>query len=396
MSALSRLDVPLVSALSTVDAAIMYASKRVSIIPVDPGASKAPLVQWTAYQRQVPSQVTVDRWFTKDFPGASIGIVAGKINGIFAVDLDSDEDAEFFFDKFPYTEHSLTIKTPRGFHVYFQYRDGLKNRVKVFDRKIDVRTSGGYVRAPTSHGYRFLNAGPILAAPPELIAALTSERNITRFKALRDGEPIPEGIRNDSLFRMGCGLQGSGYEDAQIVAAIEAANAKLAVPPLASGEIESICRSIFKYPKGNRSAVSPASLRRVPPGYYICEATRHYPLEWKNRQSHVVEWIDVATGNTYRQFFNQHNRYSPKSKAVVNYYLLFGQYPKRLDRVDFARFVGTIAVVRVFNSKPTLEWAKEFPGLSLPADMTESRVDNVVCALSTNILIPTDKEGEGE
>jgi hypothetical protein len=394
MSGLSKIDVARLSTLSTIEAALMYASNRVSIIPVEPGDGKKPLISWSPYQRQVPSRDSVDRWFTRQFPGAAIGIVAGKLNGILVVDLDNDVDADFFFERFPYAKQSRTIKTPHGLHVYFEHRDRLNNHVGLFARKIDLRTTGGYVRAPTSPGYTFFNDGPILPPPGELVAALTRERNVITRK-VTEGDPIPEGFRNDALFRIGCALQASGYADAEIVATIEAVNAERVVPPLPRREIESICRSVMsRYPKGRRSTPSPASLHRVSPGYYICEAKRHYSMDWKNRQSHVIEWRDIATDFIYRQFFNQHHRFSPKSKAVINYYLLFGEYPKRLDRIDFARFIGTVALVHVVDSRPTVGWAKDFPDLCLPTGLTESRVDSVVCALSTKTL-STKREGEG-
>src|SRR5262249_20028240 len=282
MSGLCTLDVGRLSDLSTIDAALMYASNRVSIIPVEAGDSKKPLIRWSPYQRQVPSRDTVDRWFTKEFPGAAIGIVAGKLNGILVGDLDTDVDADFFFERFAYAKQSRAIKTPHGLHVYFEHRESLKNDIGLFDRNIDLRTTGGYVRAPTSPGYTFFNDQPILPPPAELIATLRTEHAVVKRKAVREGEPILEGVRNDSLFRIGCSLQAMGYSDQEIDGAIEAVNLSRVVPPLPSKEIECIFHSITsRYPKGSRPAPQNAPLHRVAPGYYICEATRQYSMDWK-------------------------------------------------------------------------------------------------------------------
>ena len=390
---LSGVDVAQLSALSTLDAARMYASHGVSIIPVDAGESKKPLIKWLSYQRQAANQATVDRWFTKEFPTAGIGIIAGKLNGILAADFDSTGDADFFFDRFPYTKDSLRVRTPRGFHIYFQHRDGLKNHIGLFDRHIDIRTVGGYVRAPTSPGYMFLNEGRILPPPPELIAALTSEDRTIKTKAARDGDLILEGIRNDSLFRVGCGLQGAGYRDFEIAAALEELNAGRVTPPLARDEVAAICQSIVsRYPKGRRSS---AACYRTAPGYYLCRAIAHYPMEWKDRRSHTIEWQDITTDSIYRQFFNHHHRFPLRSKAVINYFLLFGELPKRLDRLDFARFVGSVPIVEIADSKPTVEWAKDLPGLTLPDGMVESRVKWVICPVPTLSLSNTKRKGEG-
>src|SRR5262245_44907858 len=97
----AAIDVSRLADVSITEAALAYARKRVSLFPVASDESKLPLVPWKPYQRQAPSLSVVKRWFTHDFPQATIGVVTGKLNGILVVDIDAAGDADFFFEKYP-------------------------------------------------------------------------------------------------------------------------------------------------------------------------------------------------------------------------------------------------------------------------------------------------------
>lgn len=383
---LSNVDLTRLSALSVPEAAVTYAKHRVSIFPVAGDDTKKPLVMWTPYQRQAPSISTVEQWFTKYFQQAHIGLPAGKLNNILGVDVDSQEDTEFFFETFPQAKHSLMIKTPRGYHIYFLHQEGFKNNIGIFGRKIDIRTTGGYLRAPTSPGYEFLNDNPILPAPVELVAAIATDRTVVKRKPVHNGELIVEGVRNDSLFRIACSLQSKGYPDDQILAVVSDVNAQLVVPPLPIQEIEGIFQSVTtRYQKGNRPEPTDFSIKHVDAGYYICQAIRSYPFKSFNRRSQVLEWRELTTGCVFRQFFKRYKHFPPASKAAVNYFLIFREYPKRLDRLDFGRFIDRVALVEIANSQPNLDWTKDLSDLSLPDALIESRVISVVCGIQEKI-----------
>jgi hypothetical protein len=378
----ANIDVSELAGISVTEAAVAYARKHVSILPVASDDSKAPLVRWRPYQRQAPSCSVVERWFTQDFPGVSIGIVTGKLNGIFVVDIDAAADADFFFDRYPEARETLTVTTPHGVHLYFQHCEGFKNNVCILGRKIDIRTTGGYVRAPTSAGYLFSGARPVLPPPIELLAEITNERSVPRNKIIADGQIILKGYRNDTLFRLGCGLQGRGYGDAQILVALHDINISRVQPPLPAHEVDQIFHSITsRYPKGTAQRSEALAHACVEPGNYICQAIAQYKVSRKNRESQVIEWREIESGRVFPQYFNTYSRFPLRSKAVVNYVLAFGELPKRLDRIDFARLIGVIALVRVENSRASARWLQHYPGLAMPELLTESRVTDVICAL---------------
>lgn len=58
-----------------------------------------------------------------------------------------------------------------------------------------------------------------------------------------DGEPIPEGQRNATLFRMARSLRAKGLTVAGILAALTAENASRCVPPLPTDEVRRIAAS---------------------------------------------------------------------------------------------------------------------------------------------------------
>ena len=173
-------------------------------------------------------------------------------------------------------------------------------------------------------------------------------------------------------------------------------NTSRVVPPLSTTELRSIYQSVTsRYPKGTSTRSSAATHHYVDAGNYICQAIRQYSVQRKNRESQVVEWQDINSGHVFLQYFNTYSRFSVRSKAVVNYVLLFRELPRRLDRLDFARFVGRTALVRISNSKPSVEWLRQFPGLTMPEALTESRVADVICPLQRAVTKYPKGDAEG-
>jgi len=117
--------------------ALGYIKNNKSIFPC--GRNKQPLVDWKPYQLRRPTIDEVEKWWT-DNPNANIAIVTGKISGISVIDCDLGSN---YLD-FPST---LTVKTGSGgYHLYYEYLEGLGNKVG-FLPHVDLRSDGGYVVA---------------------------------------------------------------------------------------------------------------------------------------------------------------------------------------------------------------------------------------------------------
>ena len=136
-----------------------------SVIPLKAKSREPALTSWKKYQKSPPSAKELDAWFGNGSQ-LNIGIVTGKVSGIAVVDLDSIEAIKFAQEnKFPKTPG---VKTrPDRFHLYFKYKDGVRNFQQRKDLpNIDMRGEGGYVVAPPSihelgHQYEWIpTVGP--------------------------------------------------------------------------------------------------------------------------------------------------------------------------------------------------------------------------------------------
>jgi hypothetical protein len=70
-------------------------------------------------------------------------------------------------------------------------------------------------------------------------------------------EVIPDGERNDTLFREACRLREFGHTEDEIRATVAAMNDARCVPPLDEGELEKIVQSSLKYPMGSLPEAKP-------------------------------------------------------------------------------------------------------------------------------------------
>lgn len=195
-----------------------YASKqKYSVIPLIVNQShdreipeaqlgKVPAVPWKKYRAELPTVIDLAEWFYS--ADHNIGIVTGALSGIVVLDIDSDEAYEVAVQKgLPETP---TVKTGRGRHLYFKYKEGagcLQNVGGI--PKIDLRGDGGYVvAAPSIHvmsGTRYLwEKGKDLedlelAELPDWVLAKAPEEKKPLLQLVKG---VSKGNRNESLARL--------------------------------------------------------------------------------------------------------------------------------------------------------------------------------------------------
>jgi len=164
---------------------------------------------------------------------------------------------------------------------------------------LDIRGDGGYIIAPPSlhrSGKRYIwevshePEDTSLAPMPAWLLALCQES--TRREAPSAGEPIPEGRRNDTLFRRGCGLRTSGYTERVILAALREMNATQCQPPLPEADVATIAASCARYEAG--PAIAEARDRRngqatgpVPSG----TSAQAILTEAKDITEEAIDWL---------------------------------------------------------------------------------------------------------
>lgn len=130
-------------------AALWYQKNGFSVFPIE--AKDKPLIKWKQFQKRVASKEEVTEWFRDKWPYASIGLVTGKISNLTVVDADSQEGKEAVENYLSDDFETPISKTPRGWHYYFRYTDGLRNstsKQKPLLTDCDIRSEGGYVVAP--------------------------------------------------------------------------------------------------------------------------------------------------------------------------------------------------------------------------------------------------------
>ena len=123
-----------------------------------------------------------------------VGIITGERNNLLVLDVDIKDDGLQEINKFiqQYGDiNTFTIKTPSGgMHYYFKLKSSndatnyliehhITNRTKYRGCGLDIRTNGGYVKAPPSKGYNILNNIEINEIDKNLIIWLLQEQRIT-------------------------------------------------------------------------------------------------------------------------------------------------------------------------------------------------------------------------
>jgi len=214
-----------------------------SVIPL---IGKKPAVEWKEYQQRKPSEDELKDWFVKN--DYNVGIVTGAISEIVVVDLDSKEAIDFAKkNKFPETP---CVKTARGYHLYFKYKNGVRNFQKRTELKdIDLRADGGYVVAPPSihpetkikYEWKVVPGEVDYAEIPEII--LQKPQQKTQITELYRG--VTEGERNNTLTRLLGSWVSDGLTYEECLENAFLWNGKNE-PPLPEKEIEATVKSIFE------------------------------------------------------------------------------------------------------------------------------------------------------
>ncbi|OMP80099.1 bifunctional DNA primase/polymerase [[Flexibacter] sp. ATCC 35208] len=162
-------------------AAINYINLGLSVIAVD--RYKQPLVKWTEFQTRAPRIYQVEKMFR--LPGASgVAVICGQVSGnLEVIDIDCKNALisslfEQYWDKIktssPVVADSLVVAATKngGYHLYYQSPVADRNKPlarrnttpvelagnpdQVLKVLIETRAHKGYVIAPPSIGYKFL------------------------------------------------------------------------------------------------------------------------------------------------------------------------------------------------------------------------------------------------
>jgi len=190
-------------------------------------------------------------------PNANIGLWPGP-SGYVVIDVDGPVGRAAAQLLGLLSEPTLVVLTGRagGVHLYYRH-PGFHVSNRPLAPHLDVRADEGYVVLPPSvhpNGTRYRWRGKfadVLDLPPHVVQALQQKNGTELHAPLELPAVIPEGQRNDLLFRRGCAMRRQGFSTAAILAALGVENASRCQPPLEQAELETLCASIARYPAGS-------------------------------------------------------------------------------------------------------------------------------------------------
>ncbi len=260
--------------MSNLESALKLAAAGYRIVPAK---GKRPFFEdWP--EKATTDAAQIRKWWAGS-PSYNPAIATGK--GLLVLDVDGSEgraslqQLEEQHGKLPLTRTVIT--GGGGLHYYFRTEKAFKNKVR-FAPGLDIRTDGGCAIASGGlheSGNRYAwkegcSPDEIEEAPlPEWLGnvILTGQEKQRPWTKKAEGgtlpEIIPEGQRNDALYKHGCFLRGKrGYTMKQIEAELRRVNEERCSPPLDDSEIETIIGSVDKYARagGAETVFAPVGL----------------------------------------------------------------------------------------------------------------------------------------
>jgi RecA-family ATPase len=255
-------DYPAASVFTPMQAALQLAEEYG--VPVFPcGNDKRPHTQH-GFKDASTNLETIES-FWRQWPDALIGVPTGIVSKILVVDVDPDGQ-EWHSRNVGQLQCARVHATRRGYHLLYRMPDlEIRNSASTVAVGIDVRAEGGYIIWWPAHGYNATGSLDELTEPPMwLLRVLTTERP-QRAPSKHTSAKIPEGTRNDTLFRLAAGFRRAGAGSTELSAAVDAFNGRCE-KPLDDVELDSIVRSAMRYP--------------AEPHPHI-EIPERIPLDWK-------------------------------------------------------------------------------------------------------------------
>jgi hypothetical protein len=205
-----------------------------------------------------PTQIK--RWW-KTWPEANIGIAVGPESGLVVVDVDGSAGIRSLrkllkSKRLPGTLVALTGRINKrgrrvGAHLYYALPEGAKirNSNGALGEGIEVKASRQYVIAPPSlhesgARYKWVKENASIWSAPDWL--VRRAENVST-QAQDDVGPIPEGRRDDTLFRMGKSRRWSGLSENEVERELINVNRERCEPPLDIDHVQQIAANVFTY-----------------------------------------------------------------------------------------------------------------------------------------------------
>lgn len=249
-----------------------------NLMPLKKESKKPVLPSWTHLQTEK---------YDGKFPdGCNVAVICGEISGkLFVLDLDN---ASIYDDIPEVLKNTRTVKTGKGYHLYYHYVGFPPPNKKMDDhrlRHIDIKSEGGYVLAEgsihdkTKKKYTLFKDAPILTMDiprlKEILKELGFNVDSKSFDEISKG--VEEGGRDDSTFKYACYLMREGVYGEALRLEVEKLNQRHK-PPLPQSDIDRILGQVLRYEGHNikkhmkevkqiqdRDKVTPVTMQEIRP-----------------------------------------------------------------------------------------------------------------------------------
>ncbi|MGZ4924010.1 MAG: bifunctional DNA primase/polymerase [Halobacteriota archaeon] len=265
------------------------------VFPVEEKGKRPLIEQWQ--EKATTAKNVILKW-AEQLPDSNYGVVTG--DGFFVIDFDLnpsddiDEEILRVQRKLGAFEPGTFVKTGRGYQLYCSSGSfEVRNDQKRLSEKVDVKGAGGYVVGPGSihpNGarYEFCDASvlqnriTLTKLPDAALHYIVSlqgsskrsdaasnadlregdaDRRASNQSVLRFVKPIPEGQRNDTLFRIGCHYREiNRLQESGIYAILKEINSNDCEVSLSDAELRTIAENCCKYQKGARPLAESTTL----------------------------------------------------------------------------------------------------------------------------------------
>ena len=219
-----------------------YAEQKVITFPV--GRDKKPAIKnWQRLGPKGSAQLAI-----KFSDSDTFGFALGPPSGVTILDVDTKDESVLHEAQSRWGVSPYVVATGGGYHAYYRY-GGERRHIRPLgpDLPIDVLGGGYAVGAPSiaTKGQYQIIRGTLddLQKLPPLHVMLDELR-----------KPIPQGKRNQSLFRLGL-EQAAHADDFETLMDVMKTRNMDCTLPLPEAELESVARSVWKYETEGRNLV---------------------------------------------------------------------------------------------------------------------------------------------
>lgn len=191
------------------EAALIYIKNGIPVFPLQP-RGKTPLTPH-GFKDATTNENQIREWWSQ-WPDGNIGRPTGQASGALVLDIDSQDAYRKVREIVSFGEDPTVKTSANRYQIYYKH-DGrdFRNRTGIIPG-LDFRGNGGYVVVPpsiheTGHVYEWvtpLRDDTLRFIPPDLEKLLLgrkSSANQEHFDSSTVWEGIPEGQRDDTLFR---------------------------------------------------------------------------------------------------------------------------------------------------------------------------------------------------